>query len=119
MLDATSPRSTPHTDDDASDDRVVRCSVCEHEIARLGDRIRVGAGDLHTLVNPKGEVFELVCFAQAEGVTARGEPTLEFTWFPGHAWSWGLCRTCGVQLGWRYDGPSSFWGLVRTALRWP
>jgi hypothetical protein len=119
MLDTTRPRTTPRIDDEVDEARAVRCIVCEREVARLGDRVQVGGGELHTFVNPQGQVFELVCFAKAEGVVALGEPTLEFTWFPGHAWRFGLCRACGAQIGWHYQGPSSFWGLVRTALRWP
>jgi hypothetical protein len=119
MLDAVRPRATREQKDEAGDERVVRCCVCEREVARLRDRVQVGDGELHTFVNPQGQVFELVCFARAEGAVAIGEPTLEFTWFPGHAWRYGRCRTCGVQLGWFYEGASSFWGLVHAALRWP
>jgi hypothetical protein len=119
MLDAVRPRSTRQSDHDADDERVVRCGVCEREVARLGDRVRVGDGQLHTFVNPQGQVFELVCFARADGAVAVGEATLEFTWFPGHAWSYARCRGCAAQLGWFYEGASRFWGLVRTALRWP
>ncbi len=96
----------------------MRCRSCDAELARSSDRISVGASDLHTFVNPQGEVFELVCFAQAEGAIAVGRPTLEFTWFPGHAWRFCMCRSCGAQLGWHYEGAVRFWGLIRAALRW-
>ncbi|MFV8750249.1 cereblon family protein [Nannocystaceae bacterium ST9] len=119
MLDSVRPRSTGQADDHAADDRALRCKLCEREVARLADRVSIGSGELHTFVNPRGEVFELVCFARAEGVVARGEATLEFTWFPGHAWRFGMCRTCGAQLGWHYRGDSNFWGLVRASLHWP
>ena len=119
MLDAARPRTTRQPDDEARAERLVRCRVCEHEVARIGDRVTVGSGEVHTFVNPQGQVFPLVCFARAKGVIAIGQPTLEYTWFPGHAWRLGLCRRCGVQLGWFYEGASTFWGLVRTALLWP
>ena len=40
-------------------------------------------------------------------------PTLEHTWFPGHAWSFCLCGRCRMHLGWYYAGPNHFAGLIR------
>ena len=119
MLDAARSRGQPTLDDDERVERVVRCRACEHTVAKLGDRVTIGAGDLHTFVNPQGQVFELVCFSHAAGAVASGKPSLEFTWFPGHAWRYARCRRCGVQLGWRFEGPALFWGLIRHALSWP
>jgi hypothetical protein len=118
MLDA--PRGKPKHDPDQAEgsERVVLCRACEVVVARPADRVVVGSGELHTFVNPRGQVFELVCYAVAEGAVAVGEATLEYTWFPGHAWRFAFCRGCGRQLGWRYDGPDGgFWGLQREALR--
>lgn len=119
MPDASRPRPEHEVDDHDQPERVVRCGACGREIARVADRIVVGTGDLHTFVNPQGEVFELACFSRADGAVAHGEPTLQFTWFPGHAWRYAGCRGCGAQLGWHFTGAASFWGLVRRALRWP
>lgn len=119
MPDGALPRRDPEQSDDQKPERVVLCGACGHEVARVADRVVVGPGDLHTFVNPAGEVFELVCFSRADGVAAFGEPSLAFTWFPGHTWRYAGCRSCGVQLGWRFEGPQIFWGLNRRALRWP
>ena len=35
-----------------------------------------------------------------------GEATLAHTWFPGHAWSIGVCAGCGTHLGWAF-GPGA------------
>lgn len=118
MLDQTRRSPDARLDDEARRERVVCCIKCDAIVARTSDRVVIGSGDLHTFVNPQGNIFELICFARAEGAVAIGSPTLEYTWFPGHAWRAGLCRACAAQLGWRYDGASSFWGLIRTALRW-
>jgi hypothetical protein len=118
VLDSTRARNDARLDDVERDESLVYCAVCDAVVARTGDRVVIGAGDLHTFVNPQGAVFELACFCRAEGATAIGEGTLEYTWFPGHAWRVAICRACGTQLGWRYDGASSFWGLSRAALRW-
>ena len=118
MLDATRRSPVLQREDDDQTERGVHCRVCERIVARTSDRVVIAAGDLHTFVNPQGQVFELVCYAQADGAAAVGEPTLAYTWFPDHAWRVALCRSCMAQLGWRFDGPSSFWGLNRAALAW-
>jgi len=119
VLDAARPDRDSEVADDQHPDRVVRCGACDREVARVADRVTVGPSDLHTFVNPRGEVFELVCFSRADGAMAHGEPSLQLTWFPGHAWRYASCRGCGVQLGWRFQGAAVFWGLIRRALRWP
>jgi len=119
MLDG--PARSPQTADlkREAPEAWVRCRVCAAEVAKTSARTEVGPSDLHTFVNPEGEVFELVCFTRAPGARASGEPSLRFSWFPGHAWRFAHCRSCGFQLGWRFEGPSQFWGLMRRALTWP
>lgn len=95
----------------------VRCRVCKAEVARIRDQTELG--ELNVFVNPAGHVFELALFRHAPGAVARGEPSFEFSWFPGHAWRFAHCRGCGVQLGWRFEGSSQFWGLNRGSLAWP
>jgi hypothetical protein len=118
MLDQAGRKPDARRDDEEREEPLVCCRRCDGVVARTGDRVVIGAADLHTFVNPRGEVFELVCFARADGALAVGEATLEYTWFPGHAWRFAMCRSCAAQLGWRYDGAASFWGLNRAALRW-
>lgn len=72
-----------------------------------------------SVFNPAGLVFRIGCFREAPGVAEFGPTTTEFTWFRGYAWSIGLCRSCGVHLGWRYEGslePAVFFGLVKAQL---
>lgn len=118
MLDQTGRKPHASRDDDEREQPLVCCRRCDAGVARTDDRVVIGTGDLHTFVNPRGEVFELVCFSRADGALAVGEPTLEYTCFPGHAWRFAMCRSCAAQLGWRYDGAASFWGLIHAALRW-
>ena len=119
MPDPPRPRHDPSAADASASEPVVRCAACSREIARLADRIAIEPNELHTFVNPQGNVFELARFSRADGAAAFGRPSLEFTWYPGHAWRYASCRGCGAQLGWRFEGASSFWGLVRTSLQWP
>jgi hypothetical protein len=117
VLDQAGRKPEARLDDEERAEPLVCCRRCDAEVARTSDRVVIGPGDLHTFVNPRGEVFELVCFARADGAVAVGEATLEYTWFPGHAWRFAMCRSCAAQLGWRYEGVNRFWGLIRTALR--
>ena len=124
MPDSPRPRHDPSPTDASAPDPVVRCAACSREIARLADRIAAAPDELHTFMNPQGEVFELVRFARADGARAFGRPSHQFSWYPGHAWRYAGCRGCGAQLGWCFEGagaegPSHFWGLVRGALSWP
>ena len=118
MLDST--RRAPERGASLRDERLLLCRACEAEVARTDDRVTIGAGDLHTFVNPQGQVFELVCLDRADGAVALGEPTLAYTWFPGYAWCYAYCLRCTRQLGWYFDGQAGgFWGLDRAALLEP
>ena len=119
MPDAPVKRPIRTNEAEHEDQRWVRCCACAEPSARASDRVLINGGELHTFVNPQGEVFELACFSQAPGARASGQPSLAFTWFPGHSWRFALCQRCGAQLGWRYEGPQLFWGLIRARLVWP
>jgi hypothetical protein len=42
-----------------------------------------------------------------------GEPSSEWSWFPGMRWRLALCGTCDSQLGWHFEGQAPpFWGLI-------
>ncbi len=62
--------------------------------------------------NPSGVVFDIRCFSQAPGVQVTGRKSSEFSWFAGFDWQLGLCRGCGIQLGWFFSGSGSFYALI-------
>ncbi len=90
------------------------CAACGHFITRREFAVRANGARLHTFCNPHGLVFEIALFSQAPGCLVLGPPCLEFTWFPGYAWSVACCGGCAGQLGWRYDSVSDegFFGIV-------
>ncbi len=91
----------------------IRCKNCGWNITTKEQRIAVNDSHTHTLFNPAGIVFELVCFRKAPGCFLAGEPTSEFTWFAGHVWRYALCQNCNNHLGWFFEGSdSSFFGLI-------
>jgi hypothetical protein len=74
-------------------------------------------GRRERLAHDHGVVFRIACFAVAPGCSAVGEPTTEFTWFPGFAWQVATCRRCREHLGWLFLGPDDrFHGLIEDRL---
>jgi len=98
------------------DERPVRCRACGHPVTVAGAAEEISGHVDHSFFNPAGVLFEIRCFGEAEGCGVHGEPTTEFTWFPGHAWSYASCVSCMVHLGWYFQGRSSFFGLIRRNL---
>jgi hypothetical protein len=85
-------------------------------VANEKDRLSFGGQNEFSFLNPNGIRFEIFTFSQAPGCRQVGEPTLQHTWFPGHAWAYAVCGHCGQHLGWDYTGPHHFFGLIKTRL---
>lgn len=103
---------------DEPGERVLLCRTCGQTVARVRDRVDVNGKHGHALFNPSGILFEVGCFAAAPGCRFEGGFTPEFTWFPGYAWRYAMCRSCGTHLGWEYRGSvGGFVGLIMTELR--
>jgi hypothetical protein len=88
------------------------CAACGHGITGREQSIEVAGKFVHRFVNPAGLVFDIGCFREASGCVAVGEPVLEWTWFATYRWQVAVCGRCSVQLGWRYTGGGSFFGLI-------
>lgn len=99
-------------------EKAVRCRECDAEITTESQRIEIDGSHQHAFFNPHGLLFEIGCFAEAPGTLSAGEPTADFSWFPGFAWNHALCAACGQHLGWRYlSSASGFYGLVLNRLQ--
>lgn len=106
----------------ATDDkRAIRCRVCRLEITTPSDRVAVNGAHKHTFANPHGLVFEIGCFGAVRHCGYVGEPTDEFTWFPGYRWRIVFCGRCLTHLGWVFlsTGRDSFHGLILNRLEMP
>ena len=70
-------------------------------------------------MNPVGLVFHFGCFAEAIGCLIVGPDSLEYAWFPGFAWRYALCASCGEHLGWQFRNGETdrFFGLILNRLR--
>jgi hypothetical protein len=105
------PRTSRADATDRARARAFHCAACMTRVCDESALISVGGATQHRFVNPAGCAFEIACFARAH-CAVEGEPTLEHTWFPGHAWSMANCRNCGRQLGWFFSGAMHFYGLI-------
>ncbi len=93
------------------------CRFCGLIITFPDMQIEINGTVRHVFTNPSGIVYEISCFSSARGCVVLGEPTEEFTWFPGFLWSFAVCSQCRNHLGWFYQaGGSSFYGLVSAYL---
>jgi len=118
-------KKTPETEREtttaprAEADDPLFCHRCEHLVTRERWAISCNGDHHHTVFNPAGHLFRVRCFEDAPGAGEAGEPTDEFTWFPGYLWRFAMCRGCGDHLGWFYEGeraPLTFFGLIATKL---
>jgi hypothetical protein len=103
-------RTQPSQGDPATD---WLCAWCLNRVASEKDRFFHEGMSEFSFKNPEGIRFNIYLFSRTLGCRQTGVPTLEHTWFPGHAWSYCLCDRCGTHLGWCYTGPSEFAGLIR------
>ena len=108
----------PDSELDQKTDDGIYCTACGYMVTRGRWSLSMD-GHEHVFFNPAGQVFRILCFREATGVADRGVPTDEFTWFKGYLWNFGLCRSCGEHLGWRFTGdadPPLFFGLIKGKL---
>jgi hypothetical protein len=108
-------------DDREQPERAIVCATCAASVTSPEHRIAVQGAQEHRFMNPTGVLFHIGCFACAIGCTIVGPDSLEYPWFPGFAWRYAMCGSCGQHLGWHFhkDSDSSFFGLILDRLRQP
>jgi len=102
----------------------ISCSRCKTKICRKDDVFSMSLhGPQGTYVNPSGYVHETITVYRAESLSLRDDPSTEFSWFPGYAWTVCDCSQCGVHIGWKFTTtkdkslqPEFFWGLIRSSI---
>ena len=110
------PEIDPAAEDDVATDDDIFCAACGHAVTKGRWRISMNGDHEHTVFNPAGRVFCVLCFSDAPGTAAIGEPSGEFTWFKGFDWRIALCLGCDTHIGWRFEGERVFFGLIKTKL---
>ncbi|NQV55620.1 MAG: hypothetical protein HQ503_07155 [Rhodospirillales bacterium] len=102
-----------------NDDDALYCSACGHFITRVRWRISRRGDHEHTVFNQAGLLFRIACYADAPGITIAGQPSDEFTWFPGYDWTISCCANCSRHMGWKFTGEDVFFGLIASNLKAP
>ena len=92
------------------------CLACNKKITEDKERFPYDGETEFQFRNPDGYVFDIITFSTAEGCREEGTPTIEFTWFKNHSWSFAVCSRCGLHLGWKYTGKYSFYGLIKSRM---
>ncbi|MCX6583761.1 MAG: cereblon family protein [Candidatus Aminicenantes bacterium] len=89
------------------------CANCSFIITSLDYKIEIDGRYRYTFKNPAGIVYTIGCFSKAVGCFNFGDPTEQFSWFPGFAWRYANCLNCFMHLGWFYQsGERHFYGLI-------
>lgn len=92
------------------------CIACNKKITSDKERFDYNSQSEFQFINPSDYHFDIITFESADGCFEVGEPTMEFTWFDGHEWSFAICSRCSNHLGWKYRGKYSFFGLIKSRL---
>jgi hypothetical protein len=103
---AQSPEERP------AEDAVILCRRCGNELTASRHALAVEGKTRHQLVNPAGVAFLVRTFGEAPGCAPYGDASSFFSWFSGHTWRIAVCASCGVHVGWRFEGASVFHGLI-------
>jgi hypothetical protein len=94
-------------------EHLILCRFCGNNITSPAEIIEINCKHNHSFTNPAGNTFTIGCFLTAKGCLNYGEPTTEYTWFPGFTWSYAICSDCNSHLGWFYKSQNnSFYGLI-------
>ena len=107
----TKPGSNATTESSDAGDWL--CAWCLNKVANQKDLFAYAGQQEFSFSNPQGIHFVILTFSRTHGCRDVGVPTLEHTWFPGHAWSFCQCTGCAQHLGWYYTGKSQFAGLIK------
>ena len=99
---AEEPGAIADLDDRVQPERTIVCAACGGSITSPEHRIAVHGAHEHRFMNPAGILFHIGCFAHAIGCTIVGPDSLEYPWFPGFAWRFAMCGSCGQHLGWHF-----------------
>lgn len=96
------------------------CSRCKNQIADCSSLFAMSKHGVQTnYCNPSGFIHETntVYSIKPDAVYHSGEPSTEFSWFPGYSWEILLCRMCQIHVGWQFSAvkpnlvPKNFYAL--------
>ncbi|VDD88036.1 unnamed protein product [Enterobius vermicularis] len=94
------------------------CKRCGTFLCSLSDIISISTeGNSALYVNPSGYVHDMFTVSKLNSTTPQGNPSAEFSWFPGYEWTIHNCACCRNFIGWRFTSkslkPRYFYGISR------
>jgi len=103
--------------------QVLVCRRCYQELADQSDIFSMSSeGPQGAFVNPGGHLHETLTVYKAKNLKLVGEPSTEYSWFPGYAWTIAECSRCYNHIGWKFtvakEGlkPDKFYGFSRKSI---
>eukprot|EP00088_Acartia_fossae_P048568 TRINITY_DN5300_c1_g1_i1.p1 TRINITY_DN5300_c1_g1~~TRINITY_DN5300_c1_g1_i1.p1 ORF type:complete len:511 (+),score=87.64 TRINITY_DN5300_c1_g1_i1:54-1586(+) len=103
--------------------QVLVCRRCYNDLADQTDIFSMSAeGPQGAFVNPGGHLHETLTVYKAKNLKLVGNPSTEYSWFPGYAWTIVECSRCFNHIGWKFtaakDGlrPDKFYGFSRKSI---
>ena len=104
--------------------QILCCRRCNSEIGAQKDIFSMSTeGPQNAYVNTGGYVHNTLTLKTAKGLRLVGEPSTEFSWFPGYAWTIAQCGNCDTHIGWKFTAtrrnltPKKFFGVSGKSIR--
>lgn len=112
--------------DSFSDGSVFVCRVCRNPIAHCKELFAMSKyGVQSQYCNSSGYIHETntVYKLFPNAVIFSGEPSSEFSWFPGYEWHIIVCKRCSRHIGWQFRAstenliPALFFGITGASVK--
>ncbi len=100
------------------EEKAILCKNCHGAVTSQSSVIEVNGKHQHSFFNPAGLIYEIGCFSDAGGCITYGDFSYDFSWFPGYARNYALCKSCLLHLGWYFhtENKKNFFGLIKKYL---
>lgn len=102
------------------------CRYCNSSLASCSDLFAMSKHGVQTqYCNSAGYIHETntVYRVISHAIGYSGEPSTEFSWFPGYQWHIIICKFCAQHVGWEFKAvepnlsPKVFFGLAGSSVR--
>ncbi|XP_055902251.1 protein cereblon [Eupeodes corollae] len=112
--------------DSFSDGSVFVCRVCRNPIAHCRELFAMSKHGVQSqYCNSSGYIHETntVYKVFPNAITFSGEPSSEFSWFPGYEWHIIVCKMCNRHIGWQFRAheenlsPVLFYGITGASVK--
>ena len=88
------------------------CEICGYALADAASKMIVMGIHSHQLSTQQGQSLRFDCYSEAPGISVEGSSKKEHTPFPKYKCQPAFCAQCEEQMGWFFEGPRPFYGLL-------